>query len=88
MKIKPNLHLRSIAGEKIVVVPPRDNGENSHVISLNTTASFIWENFQGKDFEIEDVVRLLLEKYEVDEEKAREDVEMWVSKMETAGAME
>lgn len=87
MKINPALSLRTIAGEKIVVIPPKSSGQNSLIMSMNSVSAFIWENFQGKEFEVEDVVRLLLDEYDVSEEKAREDVIAWLKKMDDAGVM-
>lgn len=77
MKIKDNCIVRNVCGEYIVVRQGVLNADMTQVISLNETAVDIWKNFEGKDFEIEDVASYLFENYEVDIETALSDAQKW-----------
>jgi hypothetical protein len=73
MKFKEGLTLRKLAGEYIIVKPELGMQDMTNVFSLNSTSAYLWENLYGKDFSIEDVITLLLEKYAVDKDTAQTD---------------
>lgn len=73
MKFKEGLTLRKLAGEYIIVKPELGMQDMTNVFSLNSTSAYLWENLYGKDFSIEDVITLLLEKYAVDKATAQAD---------------
>lgn len=77
MKIKSGFELQEVCGEFIIVPTGEENIDFSKIISLNPTAADIWKGISSmNEFSIEDMVRILLEEYEVDEKTAREDCEM------------
>jgi len=45
----------------------------SKVFTLNETAAFLWNELQGIDFELEDMINLLLDNYETEREVAEKD---------------
>ena len=55
------------------------------MISLNSTAAFLWENVEGKDFTVEDLTKLLTDNYEVEEERAAADAAAIAAKWIEAG---
>jgi hypothetical protein len=75
MKIKDGFNLKSVCGEYVIVATGRKNVDFSRLVSLNESAATVWEAVVGKDFEIDDVVKVLLDNYEVDEATARQDAE-------------
>lgn len=82
MKIKEGFEIQNVCGEHIIVPAGADNVDYSKIISLNETAAYLWEGVAGKgDFTVEDLVKLLLDEYEVEESIAREDcraiIERW-----------
>lgn len=79
MKISPKYKVRRVADEDIVLVQGRNPGDMTTVIALNESSLYLWNNLVGKDFEIDDICRLLTEYYDVDEATARADAEKWVS---------
>ena len=82
MKIKDGFILRQICGEYVVVGEGLAQVNFNKMLSLNETAAFIWESIKGKEFTKEDLVKLLLDRYEVSEERAAEDIDkllaVWV----------
>ena len=75
MKIIEGFRLRKLGKEHIVVGEGLAQVNFNKVISLNSSAAYLWESVEGKDFSVEDLVSLLLDKYEVEEDIARRDAE-------------
>lgn len=75
MKIKEGFILRSICGEYVVVGEGLTQVNFNKMLSLNETAAYLWKEAQGKEFTKEDLVQLLLDKYEVSPELAAADVD-------------
>ena len=75
MKIKDGFILRQICGEYVVVGEGLAQVNFNKMLSLNETAAYLWEAVQGKSFTKEDLVKLLLDRYEVAEEVAAKDVD-------------
>ncbi len=55
-----------------------DPSERKKVIALNETSLYLWNSLKDRDFENNDVVKLLMERYDVDEPQARTDAEKWI----------
>ena len=55
------------------------------MVSLNPTAAYLWESVEGKDFTVEDLTKLLTDKYEVSEEQAAADAAALAAKWIEAG---
>ena len=75
MKIKDGFILRSICGEFIVVGEGLAQVNFNKMLSLNESTAYLWKEVEGKTFTQEDLVQLLLDKYEVSQEQAAADVE-------------
>lgn len=73
MKIAEGFKLRTLGRDYIVVGEGLSRINYNKMISLNETAAYLWNSLKDKDFGIDDMVSLLLDKYEVSEETARED---------------
>lgn len=88
MKAKKGFELRQICGENIIVAEGADNIDFSSIISMNESSAYLWKNIQGKDFENEDLVKLLTAEYDVDEAVAIKDVAALVEQWRKAGIIE
>lgn len=88
MRIKEGFELRDVCGESVIVATGRKNIDFSKVISLNESASLMWRQVVGKDFELEDLVKTLMANYEVDEATARKDVETLVGQWREIGLLD
>lgn len=75
MKIKEGFILRKICGEYVVVGEGLAQVNFNKMLSLNETAAYLWEAVSGKEFGKEDLVQLLLDKYDVTPERAAADVD-------------
>ncbi len=81
MRFKAACKVREMAGESVVIQQGRYGVDMTRVISLNKTSRYLWEQLEGKEFEVEDVVRLLTDRYEVDDETARRDALVWIERL-------
>lgn len=80
--------MRTLGNEYIIVGEGMAQVNFNKMISLNATAAYLWEAVVGKDFTAADMVKLLLDKYDVTEEVAAADVDILVEKWIEAGLVE
>ncbi len=85
MKIIDGFVLRPLGEEFIVIGEGISQINFNKMISLNSTAAFLWENVEGKDFTVEDLTKLLTDNYEVEEERAAADAAAIAAKWIEAG---
>ena len=88
MKLLPNLKLREIAGEKMLVINGASGVDLTKVVMLNSTAEFLWNSLQGKDFQNGCVEELLVGKYGITKEQAKTDADAWIKSLIDAGLVE
>lgn len=67
MKLKEGLTIRKIGDDYVIVAPEQGMIDLSKVYSLNETAAWLWEELDGKNFEITDMVVLVRDQYDVDD---------------------
>lgn len=89
MKIKKGLEIQNVCGEHIIVATGIENVDFSQIISLNETAADLWKGVAGMDcFDIDDMVKILLDEYDVEEEVAREDCAIIAERWREMGLLE
>ena len=79
MKLKDGFILRSVAGET-VVLPAAGVTDFDMMITLNDTGKFLWERL-AVGAEEADLVKALLDEYEVTEEVAASSVAAFVARL-------
>ena len=87
MKIIDGFRLRKLGKEHIVVGEGLGQVNFNKMISLNASAAYLWESVEGKDFSVDDLVALLLDRYEVEEEVARRDAQALATAWMEAGVV-
>ena len=88
MKIKKGFERRKICGENIVIAHGVENIDFTKIITLNESAAFIWQQVEGKEFTEADMVKILLDEYEVEELQAQADVKTLAESWKQAGLVE
>ena len=87
MKIKENFILRKVA-DSYIVVPVNSMTLNFNgIINLNETGAFLFEKLQ-QGARREDLVSALLEEYDVDPDRASNDVDIFIQKVRDADVLE
>ena len=66
----------------------RYGADMTKVIALNDTSLWLWNQLQGRDFDADEVCRLLVSHYEVEPEVARRDAEEWIARLEACNLVE
>ena len=87
MRIKDGFKLRSVCGEYIVVGEGLNQVNYNKLITLNSSAAYLWEQVIGKDFTVEDLVELLTDRYDVSVDRALEDVKRMVTSWQEQGLL-
>ena len=73
MKIKKGFVLREMCGEHIVTGEGLEHINFNKLISLNSTAAFLWEKIADQEFDAESMAQLLMAEYGIDHELAFND---------------
>jgi len=87
MKIKGEYVLGSIGDEKMAVPVNTSQSDQVGIVKLNAVGAFLW-NLMEKDIEEEELVKALINSYEVDPETAGRDVSAFLKKMDAQGILE
>lgn len=87
MKIKEGFVLRNMGGQPIVVSVGAASKVFNGMIKLNETGEFLWRQMDS-DVSEEDLVKALLEQYNVSEKVARHDVSDFINVLKTPGIIE
>ena len=88
MKAKPGFNLREVCGENIIVAEGKENIDFCNIISMNESSAYLWKKIQGKEFTAETLKQLILEAYEIEEEKALFDATSIIRQWTEAGITE
>lgn len=87
IRANPNLILREIAGEHLLI-PVGEIAMNVHgMIGLSESGLLLWQKLQ-QDCSETDLVDCILNEYDIDRETAAADVHEFLKKMEKIGIME
>lgn len=84
MKINEDFMLRNIAGEYIIVATGESSKDFNGMISVNEVAAFIWDNINSSKDE-EEIVKKVLDEFDVNEHTARVDVYGFISELIKVG---
>ena len=87
MKIKEGFVLRDVAGQAVVIAVGEASKEFHGMINLNSTGKVIWQGVE-KGLSEDEIADKLVERFEVDHETAKSDVQRIIRKMQEAGVLE
>ena len=85
MKQLDGFVLRPLCREFILTSENVKQVNFNKMISMNSSAAFLWKAVAGKEFSVEDLADLLVGEYEVDKETALRDSEAIAQKWIEAG---
>ena len=88
MKAKKGFTLREIGVNQVLVPESIEVINFNKLVSINSSAKYLWENLQGRVFSAEDMVNLLTAKYNVSEEEALADAERLIEDWKRIGLLE
>lgn len=85
MKLKENLTMRKIGDEYMMVSQSGSGLDYTRVISLNSSAAYLVQEVQQREFTKEEWVNLLVAKYNIDKERAQADVQLLIDNFNKEG---
>ena len=87
MKVNSDFVMRNIAGENILVPTGEAAEKFNGMITMNEAAAFMWQNIDEVESK-EDLVKMVLNEFEVDEETATRDVENFINELSSINMIE
>lgn len=88
MKLKENLAVRKIGNEYMMVSESGSGIDYTRVISLNSSAAYLIEKIGHNNFTQNDLVELLINKYGIEREIAKTDVDKLIEKLQKENLLE
>ena len=88
MKTKPGFILRSLGEEYILAAEGLEAADANRLVSMNESAAYLWKAVEGKDFEAETLVDLLVEEYDIAREVAEKDTAALLQIWKDAGIVD
>ena len=88
MKIIDGFRLREVIGQSIVIGEGVNQVDFNKLITLNESAAYLWKAVEGKEFEVETLASLLVEKYGIDEGLAMKDAVALATQWKETGLVE
>ena len=87
MKIDRNFVLREIAGEYIIIPTGKTALEFNGLITVNEIGMELWKMLQNEVVTFDDLLKGIMEEYDVDEEVAQEDIQDFLDKLIDGGIL-
>lgn len=86
MKRSPDFLLKDVADALVIVPVGKAATTFPGMITLNPTGAYIWELLETEQT-VETLTKALVDRYEVEDCKAREDVQAFVKRLVPTGAV-
>ena len=80
MKIIDGFRLRDVMGQATVIGEGVEQVNFNKLITLNSTAAYLWREIEGKEFDASTLSELLVKEYGIDESLATKDSEAILAK--------
>ena len=87
MKIREGFILREVGGQPVVVAVGSASQFFNGMVRLNATSECLFEKLQ-KDTTEDELVKAVVDKYDVEEETARKDVQSFIETLAKPGIIE
>lgn len=89
MKLKKDFKLRQVCGENIITAEGAKAIDFSKLVSLNETATFLWQEAEKQgEFTAASLAEALCKEYEVDKEQAEKDCQTIINQWTKEGLAE
>ena len=87
MKVKEGFVVRKIGKQYMAVPVGGRTRDFAGVITLNETGAFLWEKLEN-DTTKEDLLKAMLDEYEVTEDIAKKDIDNFITKLKDGNLLE
>lgn len=86
MKTNPEFIARDIAGELVLVPVGAAAKSYGGLVTCNEVGAFIWRKLEN-EMTIDELVRAILDEFEIDEPTAKKDAEEYIEKLKKINAV-
>lgn len=73
MRIIEGFRLRNVMGQATIVGEGVGQIDFNKLITLNDSAAYLWQSVEGKEFDVQTLANLLVDKYGIDQDTALTD---------------
>jgi len=88
MKTKKGFTLRSLGNEYILVADGLEVVDFNRMVSMNDSAALLWKEIDGKEFDADTLVDILVDNYDISRETVQRDVAVLLQSWQKAGIVE
>lgn len=88
MKIIEGFRLRDVMGQATVIGEGVNQVNFNKLITLNSSAAFLWKQVEGKEFDENMLADLLVEEYGIERELAEKDAKALAAQWAETGLVE
>ncbi len=88
MKLRKGFKSMQVCGEFVLMPIASQQVDFNRLISMNDTSRFLWEHLQDKEFQLQDMIDMLLGEYDVTEPQAHADCEKLIADWKKAELVE
>ena len=85
MKTKKGFRLRELGGDYILIGESVELVNFNNLITFNEATAYLWQNVEGKEFDVDTLTQLLLDEYDVTEDIARQDAQATIDDWKEIG---
>ena len=85
MRTKKGFRLRELGGDYILIAESVELISFDRIITFNEAAAYLWQQVEGKDFDVNTLTQLLLDEYDVAEDIEREDAQATIDDWKEIG---
>ena len=80
MRIIEGFRLRDVLGQATIVGEGVEQIDFNKLITLNDSAAYLWQSVEGKEFDVQTLANLLVDKYGIDQDTALTDAKAIANK--------
>lgn len=80
MRIIEGFILRNVMGQATIVGEGVGQIDFNKLITLNNSAAYLWQSVEGKEFDVQTLANLLVDKYGIDQDTALTDAKAIANK--------
>lgn len=80
MRIIEGFILRNVMGQATIVGEGVEQIDFNKLITLNDSAAYLWQSVEGKEFDMQTLANLLVDKYGIDQDTALTDAKAIANK--------
>ena len=88
MKIVEGFRLRDVMGQATVIGEGINQVNFNKLITLNSSAAFLWKQIEGKEFDVDMLTCLLVNEYGIDKTLAEKDANAIANQWTEIGLVE